>query len=147
MSDEFQFDEAELLELRGMFFEQATEVIDSLSEMIIKVESDPADSESLRSIRRAVHTLKGDSTAFGFSDLTHLAHKYEDALDKVRAGSGVASRALIDLLLAGADALAAMINHYRGNGPMPETARLIEGLSQLANETPSQEPVVVTEVV
>ena len=46
MSDEFQFDEAELVELRGMFFEQATEVIDSLSELIIKVESDPADSES-----------------------------------------------------------------------------------------------------
>jgi two-component system, chemotaxis family, sensor kinase CheA len=147
MSDEFQFDEAELMELRGMFFEQATEVIESLSEMIIKVESDPADSESLRSIRRAVHTLKGDSTAFGFSDLTNLAHKYEDALDKVRAGNGVASRALIDLLLAGADALAAMINHYRGNGPMPETARLVEGLSRLANETPSEEPVTVAEVV
>ncbi len=147
MSDEFQFDEAELMELRGMFFEQATEVIDSLSGMIIKVESDPADSESLRSIRRAVHTLKGDSTAFGFSDLTTLAHRYEDALDKVRAGNGVASRALIDLLLAGADALAAMITHYRGNGPMPETARLIEGLSQLASETPSSDPVVLAEVV
>ncbi len=147
MSDEFQFDEAELMELRGMFFEQATEVIDSLSGMIIKVESDPADSESLRSSRRAVHTLKGDSTAFGFSDLTTLAHRYEDALDKVRAGNGVASRALIDLLLAGADALAAMITHYRGNGPMPETARLIEGLSQLASETPSSDPVVLAEVV
>lgn len=147
MSDEFQFDEAELMELRGMFFEQATEVIESLSEMIIQVESDPTDAESLRSIRRAVHTLKGDSTAFGFSDLTNLAHKYEDALDKVRAGSGVASRALIDLLLAGADALAAMINHYRGNGPMPETARLVEGLSKLANETSTEEPVVVAEVV
>jgi len=132
MSDEFQFDEAELVELRGMFFEQATEVIDSLSGLIIKVESDPADSESLRSIRRAVHTLKGDSTAFGFSELTTLAHRYEDALDKVRDGSGVASRALIDLLLAGADALAAMITHYRGDGPMPETVQLIEGLSSLS---------------
>lgn len=147
MSDEFQFDEAELMELRSMFFEQATEVIESLSEMIIQVESDPTDAESLRSIRRAVHTLKGDSTAFGFSDLTNLAHKYEDALDKVRAGSGVASRALIDLLLAGADALAAMINHYRGNGPMPETARLVEGLSKLANETSTEEPVVLVKVV
>lgn len=131
MSDEFQFDEAELVELRAMFFEQATEVIDSLGELILKVERDPADSETLRSIRRAVHTLKGDSTAFGFGELTNLAHRYEDALDKIRDGEGVASRALIDLLLAGSDALAAMISHYRGNGPMPETEKLIEGLSAL----------------
>ena len=138
MNDEFQFDEAELLELRGMFFEQATEVLDSLTELIIKVESDPTDSESLRSIRRAVHTLKGDSTAFGFSELTTLAHKYEDALDKVRTGDGVASRALIDLLLAGADALAAMVSHYRDDGPIPETQKLIEGLSNLSTALPAE---------
>jgi len=131
MSDEFQFDEAELAELRTMFFEQATEVIDSLGELILRVERDPADSETLRSIRRAVHTLKGDSTAFGFGELTTLAHKYEDALDKIRDGQGVASRALIDLLLAGSDALAALITHYRGNGPMPDTDKLIAGLSAL----------------
>lgn len=141
MSDAFQFDESELLELREMFFEQATEVIDSLSGLIIKVESDPADSESLRSIRRAVHTLKGDSTAFGFVELTTLAHKYEDALDKVRNGDGVASRALIDLLLAGADALAAMVNHYRCDGPMPETQKLIDGLSNLSTVVPETPPV------
>src|SRR5882672_8526089 len=124
MSDDFQFDEAELAELRTMFFEQATEVIDSLGELILRVERDPADSETLRSIRRAVHTLKGDSTAFGFGELTTLAHRYEDALDKIRDGEGVASRALIDLLLAGSDALAAMITHYRGNGAMPEIEQL-----------------------
>lgn len=131
MADDFQFDEAELAELRAMFFEQATEVIDGLGELILRVERDPSDSEALRSIRRAVHTLKGDSTAFGFSDLTSLAHRYEDALDKVRDGAGEASRALIDLLLAGADALAAMISHYRGNGAMPETEDLVAGLTAL----------------
>src|SRR6185436_3776192 len=114
--------------------EQATEVIDSLSELIIKVESDPADSESLRSIRRAVHTLKGDSTAFGFGELTTLAHQYEDALDRVRDGAGIASRALIDLLLAGADALAAMIAHYRDDAPIPETEELVAGLAALHTE-------------
>jgi two-component system chemotaxis sensor kinase CheA len=131
MADEFQFDESELIELRAMFFEQATEVIDSLGELILAVERDPSDSESLRSIRRAVHTLKGDSTAFGFSELTTLAHRYEDALDRVRDGAGIASRALIDLLLAGADALAAMIAHYRDDEPMPETEELVAGLAAL----------------
>jgi two-component system chemotaxis sensor kinase CheA len=131
MSDEYQFDEAELVELRGMFFEQATEVVDSLGELILTIERDPADGETLRTIRRAVHTLKGDSSAFGFGELMALTHRYEDALDQVRNGSGVASRALIDLLLSGADALAALIQHYRGNGPMPDTESLIVALSEL----------------
>src|SRR6266849_6446037 len=105
MSEEFQFDEAELAELRVMFFEQATEVIDSLGGLILAVERDPSDGETLRVIRRAVHTLKGDSMAFGFDELTTLAHRFEDALDRVRQGNGIASRALIDLLLAGSDSL------------------------------------------
>ncbi|MGH9901884.1 MAG: Hpt domain-containing protein, partial [Pyrinomonadaceae bacterium] len=132
MSDDFQFDGDELAELRVIFFEQAREVLDSLGELILNVERDPADAESLRAIRRAVHTLKGDSTAFGYGELTELAHHYEDALDRVRAKEGaVASRGLIDLLLAGADALAALVQFYRGECPMPETAQLIAGLDAL----------------
>ncbi|MGH9943002.1 MAG: Hpt domain-containing protein, partial [Pyrinomonadaceae bacterium] len=132
MSDELQFDSDELAELRGIFFEQATEVLDSLGELLVKVESDPTDTEALRSIRRAVHTLKGDSTAFGFSELTELAHHYEDALDRLRSREEqAASRALVDLLLAGADALTALVNYYRGECPMPDTEQLIAGLAAL----------------
>lgn len=131
MSDNFQFSDDELEQLQAMFFEQATEVIDSLGQLILRVESNPADAEALRSVRRAVHTLKGDSTAFGFGELTQLAHHYEDALDRVGARAGVASRALIDLLLAGSDALANLINYYRGSGEMPDTNHLIAQLNAL----------------
>ena len=131
MSDDFQFSEEEFEQLRAMFFEQATEVIDSLGELILRVERDPTDTEALRIIRRAVHTLKGDSGAFGFGELMQLAHHYEDALDRVGAGGGIASRALIDLLLAGADALAALIVHYRVGGPAPDTNSLIAALHAL----------------
>ena len=36
--------------------------------------------EIIRSIRRTVHTLKGDSAACGFQELSELAHMLEDAL-------------------------------------------------------------------
>lgn len=142
MADDYQFDEAELVELRAMFFEQATEVIDSLAELILRVERNPSDAEALRTIRRAVHTLKGDSTAFGFGELTSLAHKYEDALDKVRQGDGIASQALIDLLLGGADALAAIVAHYRDDTPLPETSELVRALASLdkGEEVLKQQP-------
>lgn len=142
MSDEMQFSSDELEMLQGMFFEQATEVIDSLGELILRVESDPSDTEALRAVRRAVHTLKGDSTAFGFGELTQLAHHYEDALDRVGARKGTASRELIDLLLAGADALAALISFYRGNGPMPDIEHLMLQLDDMkAAETQGETEV------
>jgi two-component system chemotaxis sensor kinase CheA len=131
MSDEFQLSNEELEQLQGMFFEQATETIESLSELILRLERDPADSDALRTIRRAVHTMKGDSAAFGFSDLMQLAHHYEDALDRVDVRADIASRTLIDLLLAGADALAAYIKHFRDGGPLPDTTHLIAGLNSL----------------
>src|SRR6266496_3904961 len=141
MSEQFQFDEEELVELRAMFFDQATELLDSLGELILRVEQNPGDGESLRAIRRAVHTLKGDSMAFGFTELTSLAHHYEDTLDKLRDAGGVASRALIDLLLVGADALGAIVKHYRDAAPMPQVGRLIEGLAAL-NHSEAEKAVV-----
>jgi two-component system chemotaxis sensor kinase CheA len=144
MSEELQFSDEELAELRTMFFEQATEVIESLGGLILRVERDPGDAEALRSIRRAVHTLKGDSTAFGFVELTQLAHRYEDALDRVGENQDVASRHLIDLLLAGSDTLAEFIKYYQGLGPLPDTTPLIlglEALSESLNTVPAAPPV------
>jgi two-component system, chemotaxis family, sensor kinase CheA len=142
MADEFQFSDDELEQLRGMFFEQATEVIDSLAGLILQVEREPGNVEALRSVRRAVHTLKGDSSAFGFTELMQLAHRYEDALDRVGARGSQASRELIDLLLAGADSLAALISFYRGAGPQPDTTHLVAGLEALRD---SAEPATITE--
>lgn len=131
--NDFEFDAEELAQLREMFFEQAQEVIDSLGGLILQIERDPSDSECLRSIRRAVHTLKGDSTAFGFTDLIELAHRYEDALDRLYARKEAASRELIDLLLAGSDALGAILQHYRVGTPLPAVDEIIGRLSILVD--------------
>jgi len=40
----------------------------------------PADEELLRSVRRAVHTLKGDSAACGFPEAQRNRHELEDIL-------------------------------------------------------------------
>ena len=39
-----------------------------------------ADEEVIRRVRRAVHTLKGDSAACGFHKLSEFAHELEDIL-------------------------------------------------------------------
>ncbi|MFZ0318796.1 MAG: Hpt domain-containing protein, partial [Candidatus Sulfotelmatobacter sp.] len=52
-------------ELRELFFETSQELLQALNEESLKLEKNPGDEEIVRSIRRTVHTLKGDSAACG----------------------------------------------------------------------------------
>ena len=67
-------------ELRALFFESASELLQSLNEAGMELESRPADEEVIRRVRRIVHTLKGDSAACGFNRLSELTHELEDVL-------------------------------------------------------------------
>ena len=50
-------------EMRDLFFETAQELLQSLNDDALKLEKTPKDPEIIRSIRRTVHTLKGDAAA------------------------------------------------------------------------------------
>ena len=52
--------------MRELFFESAQELLQSLNEQALQLEKRPGDAEIMRSIRRTVHTLKGDAAACGF---------------------------------------------------------------------------------
>jgi len=67
-------------ELRDLFFESAQEILQGMNEAGLALEGHPGDVEQLRHVRRAVHTLKGDSAACGYRELSELAHDLEDVL-------------------------------------------------------------------
>ncbi|MGB6738658.1 MAG: Hpt domain-containing protein, partial [Candidatus Sulfotelmatobacter sp.] len=87
-------------ELRELFFETSQELLQALNEESLKLEKTPGDEEIVRSIRRTVHTLKGDSAACGLRELSELAHQFEDALSL----EGTAAHgALAEISFASAD--------------------------------------------
>jgi len=114
-------------ELRELFFETAQELLQALNEESLKLENHPGDEEIVRSIRRTVHTLKGDSAACGLRELSELAHQFEDALSLESAAT---HGALAEIAFTAADVFAEMLGAYHGGGPMPAT----EGLRQRINE-------------
>ena len=67
-------------ELRALFFESAAELLQVINEAGLELEKRPADEDLIRSVRRAVHTLKGDSAACGFQKLSEITHELEDVL-------------------------------------------------------------------
>ena len=115
-------------ELRELFFETSQELLQALNEESLKLEKNPGDEEIVRSIRRTVHTLKGDSAACGLRELSELAHQFEDALSlESAAGHG----ALAEIALAAADVFAGMIAAYHGGGSMPATGSLRKRITEL----------------
>jgi two-component system chemotaxis sensor kinase CheA len=123
-------------ELRAIFFESANELLQSLNEAGLELETRPSDEEVIRRVRRAVHTLKGDSAACGFHKLSELSHELEDVLTPQVArkhGSRFA-----EVVLAAADAFEAMLAAYQRGKKLPSLEKLhglIRGL--LVVETPA----------
>ena len=94
-------------ELRAFFFENAAEILQALNEAGLELEARPLDEEVLRRVRRAVHTLKGDSAACGFSIIGEFAHEIEDILTpQVAQAQGVR---LAEVVLAAADAFESLL--------------------------------------
>jgi two-component system chemotaxis sensor kinase CheA len=97
-------------ELRDLFFESAQELLQALNDSALRLEKNPQDLETVREIRRTVHTLKGDAAACSFRELSEAAHELEDALatEQVPAGASLA-----DVAFAAADTFNHMLSAYR----------------------------------
>jgi two-component system, chemotaxis family, sensor kinase CheA len=115
-------------ELRELFFETSQELLQTLNDEALKLEKNPGDEEIVRSIRRVVHTLKGDSAACGFRELSELAHQFEDALSLENAA---AHTALAEIAFAAADVFAEMLAAYHGGTPLPATDALRQRVQEL----------------
>ncbi len=115
-------------EMRELFFETAQELLQSLNDEALKLEKHPADEELVRSIRRIVHTLKGDAAACGFRELSNAAHELEDALALESAAS---HDSLAEISFTAADIFNAMLTAYRHKGKLPSAAPLAKLVREL----------------
>ena len=110
----------------------------TINEAGLRLEKHPADEELLRSVRRAVHTLKGDSAACGFQKLSEIAHELEDVLT-LQIGQAHGNK-LAEVVLAAVDTFESMLSAYQKQlEPPPATPlrALIQGLLQSPSASPS----------
>ena len=119
-------------ELRDLFFESAEEILQAMNDAGLALEEHPSDKESLRSVRRAVHTLKGDSAACGYRELSELAHELEDVLtpDLVKEHAGL----IAEVVLTAADTFRDMLAAYRSNLQPPDGGALREYVQRLLHK-------------
>ena len=123
-------------EMRELFFESAQELVQALNEQALEFEKHPDNVENIRSIRRTVHTLKGDSAACGYRELSELAHEFEDALAE---DADCARARLAEVAFAAADVFTGMLAAYRSDSALPKTEPLRKMIRQMSGkETPKK---------
>ncbi len=127
------FSDERAAEMRELFFESAAEQLQNLNDQGLELEKNLTDLEVLREVRRTVHTLKGDSAACGYQELSELAHLLEDALTPEVAAHTTAN--LAEIVLIAADTFSSMLSAYRGKMQPPAGQELREQIESLTRKT------------
>lgn len=118
--DEFEVD-AELLDI---FAEEAEELLQSIDANLTNLANDRNDSNSLWEIRRNAHTFKGSAGIVGLKQLSEVAHRVEDLLDRLAETKCGANDQIIELLHRSTGCLKALVNGERSE-------ELFRSISQL----------------
>ena len=92
-------------EIRQMFFVECEEHLEAVQEGLETLRDRREDIETVNTIFRAVHSIKGGSAAFGLGGLVDFAHIFETTLDHVRSGRLATSDEVLRLFLRSADIL------------------------------------------
>ncbi len=96
-----------------LFREEADEGLAAMEQALLALEHGPGRAETLQTLFREAHTLKGNAAMLGLDELAQVTHEVEDVLARLRAGRLEATRQVIDLLLASVDSLRELLGQER----------------------------------
>lgn len=128
-------DTLDLPQFYQVFFDEAGENLADLEQLLIGLEVQQVEDETLHAIFRCAHSIKGGAATFGFADLASLTHAMETLLDGLRRHEIALTTPMVDTLLSAGDMLATMLRGYHGGGTGAadvDASGLIQTLAQLA---------------
>ncbi len=102
------------------YLDECTEMVERFSKNLSAIESGNSGKEILAAIYRDMHTIKGTSQLFGFSQVGQLAHAMETCLDPVRKGQAKVIPSLVDSLYAGIDIITTLLEGIRKDKLEPD---------------------------
>ena len=127
-------------EYLGLFLEESRESLDILNGSLLLLEHDPDDPETLASIFRVAHSLKGMSASVGLDAMAQLTHRMEDMLAALRDGGTSPGPEVIDALFACLDTLQAMVDAVVCGDETPvDTDAVLAALEAAATAAPAEQ--------
>jgi two-component system chemotaxis sensor kinase CheA len=119
-------------QFKQSFREEAREILVDLESALLELNENRADRELVGRVFRALHTIKGSGSMFGFEDLAVFTHNLENAFDEVRNGRLEVGAELIDLTLSALDQIRAMLEEREGAAESEVCAQILSRVRKLA---------------
>jgi two-component system chemotaxis sensor kinase CheA len=120
------------------FITESTDHLVSIESQLLILEKDNSAAETLNSIFRGFHTIKGLAGFLEFSEIQSLTHEVETLLDLARTSQLIVSPSVVDVVLESTDVvrheLAVIAQRLAGETPPPTRvdAALLERVRQAA---------------
>ncbi|MEW6991733.1 chemotaxis protein CheA [Colwelliaceae bacterium 6441] len=110
------------------FLEESFEGLELMESSLLNLKQ--GDDESINSIFRAAHSIKGGAGTFGFEHVTEFTHLVETLLDEMRDGRRTIEQNDVELLLESVDCMRLLIEAIRDetdcdNEKIDETSKLL----------------------
>ena len=117
-------------DIRKTYFLECAELMEELIDELDVLCAGQHDPETINTIFRSIHSIKGGAGAFGFATLVRFAHGFENVLDAMRSGRFLADGAVCQMFIKAADVLGDLIQDAQ-LGTEPEGAPIEETLAAL----------------
>ncbi len=97
------------------FYEESFEGLEIMETELLALDVGHADNETINTIFRAAHSIKGGSGTFGLNAVADFTHVMETLLDEMRDGKRQVTEEAVNLLLTTVDVLREMLTALREN--------------------------------
>ncbi|MEW5814621.1 MAG: chemotaxis protein CheA [Spirochaetota bacterium] len=105
--------------------EEATEILNEMENMLIELETAPEDNDLINNVFRALHTIKGSGSMFGFDKIAAFAHEIETLFDMVRSRKTKINRHIIDLTLSARDYIRLLLDNADDESFEPQEGKYL----------------------
>ncbi|PZO70753.1 MAG: chemotaxis protein CheA [Pelagerythrobacter marensis] len=136
-------------DLLADFVAETRDMMQAMAGELVAWERAPDDRESLDTIFRFVHTVKGNCGFFDFPRLERLSHAAETALADVRSGNRTVDVRLVDAVLAIIDRIGELTDAIEGGSDLDrgDDEHLIAALEDGAGALRDMAPLLAAETI
>jgi len=107
----------EMEEIIKVFFEESFEGLDAMESGLLTLDA-TADRETINTIFRAAHSIKGGAGTFGFMEIAEFTHSVETLLDEMRNGMRAVTPDAVQVLLQSVDVIREMTQSAQAKQPI-----------------------------
>jgi two-component system, chemotaxis family, sensor kinase CheA len=102
-------------EYKEIFLAEALDNCEEINRLLTNLERDFNDKNTIHSLFRITHTLKGNAGGMGFQGIAEIAHVLEDLFAEVRDGKIVLYSGIFASVFKAVDVLSSLVNAVKDN--------------------------------